>query len=123
MTRRVTVRVPATAANLGPGFDCMGLALDLFNTITLSTGDCFRIDVSGEGTDRLPRDGRNIAYRAVRALAEVAGRSMPPLRLALDTQIPLARGLGSRAAAIVGALVASNFYKADQCYENSLPGP
>lgn len=102
--------MPATSANLGPGFDCLGLALDIYNTVTIRSGDSFEIEVAGEGESELPRDGRNVAYRAVEAVARAAGRSVPPLRLALDNQIPLARGLGSSAAAIVGGLVAANAF-------------
>lgn len=108
MTRRVSVRVPATSANLGPGFDCLGVALDLYNTVTISSSDSFRIDVTGEGTDELPRHEGNTAYKAVQTLAKTAGLDVPPLFLLLDNQIPLARGLGSSAAAIVGALVAAD---------------
>ncbi len=102
--------MPATTANLGPGFDCLGLALDLHNTVTISSSDSFHIDVSGEGSADLPRDTSNIAYRAVQAAAEASRREVPPLRLELDNEIPLARGLGSSAAAIVGALVAANHF-------------
>ena len=108
MTRKVTVRVPATTANLGPGFDCLGLALDIYNTVSISSSPVFQIDVTGEGAGVLPRDAQNIAYKAVQALADEAGRELPPLRLSLGNEIPLARGLGSSAAAIVGALLAAN---------------
>lgn len=115
MTRAVTVRVPATTANLGPGFDCLGLALDIYNTLSIARSDSFRIDVSGEGAGTLPPDGRNIAYRALLTLAEEAGREVPPLRMTMKNEIPLARGLGSSAAAIVGALVA-----ADRFFDSNL---
>ncbi|MDP2936066.1 MAG: homoserine kinase [Dehalococcoidia bacterium] len=110
MTRAVTVRVPATTANLGPGFDCLGMALDIYNSLSIARSDSFRIDISGEGAGALPRDGRNIAYRALLTLAEEAGREIPPLRMTMKNEIPLARGLGSSAAAIVGALVAADLF-------------
>ena len=115
MTRRVTVRVPATTANLGPGFDCMGLALDIYNTVSITSSAAFQIEITGEGAGVLPRDGQNVAYRAVQTLAEVVGREVPTLTLALHNEIPLARGLGSSAAAIVGALLA-----ADQFFQSHL---
>jgi homoserine kinase len=114
--QKVTVQVPATTANLGPGFDCLGLALDLCNTVSISASSRFQIEITGEGAQELPRDGRNIAYRAIQALAEEAGRPLPPLSLALHNNIPLARGLGSSAAAIVGGLVAANLF-----FESPLP--
>lgn len=110
MIRRVTVRVPATTANLGPGFDCLGLALDIHNTVTISCSDSFEVEVTGEGTEELPRNRKNVAYRAVEVVARAAGMSVPPVRLALDNRIPLARGLGSSAAAIVGGLVAGDAF-------------
>lgn len=116
MTRKVTVRVPATTANLGPGFDCLGLALDIYNTVSIASSASFRIEVAGEGSGVVPRDGQNIAYKAIQALAEEVGREVPPLHLVLQNRIPLARGLGSSAAAIVGALMAADYF-----FESRLP--
>lgn len=110
MIRRVTVRVPASTANLGPGFDCLGMALDIYNAVSISASPSFQIEVTGEGAGVLPRDGQNIAYKALQALADEAGREVSPLRLELNNGIPLARGLGSSAAAIVGALVAADHF-------------
>lgn len=110
MARSVTVRVPATTANLGPGFDCLGLALDIYNIVTIASSSSFQIDVAGEGAGLLPRDGQNLAYRAIQSLAEEVGREVRPLHLTLQNQIPLARGLGSSAAAIVGALLAAHHF-------------
>lgn len=110
MKRRVSVRVPATTANLGPGFDCLGMALDIHNTVSISLSECLEIRVSGEGSEALPRDASNVAYLAAQALAAVAGVNLPPVCLTLENDIPLARGLGSSAAAIVGALVAADAF-------------
>ncbi len=105
--RKVTVRVPATAANLGPAFDCMGLALGLYSTVTLERAERFSIDVTGQGAGQVSRGEDNLTYRAVGILYQHLGRRPPPLRLRCRNAIPLARGLGSSAAAVVGGLVAA----------------
>lgn len=110
----VTVRAPATSANLGPGFDCLGVALDLHNTVMLdlASGDDAapqpRIIVRGEGGDRLPRDGRNLTLRAVERVLRAAGDERAVARLEIDNAIPVGGGLGSSAAAIAGGMVAAN---------------
>jgi len=104
----VRVTVPATTANLGPGFDCLGLALSLFNSITLERSETFGLTVVGEGAECLPRDQSNLVYRAVVAVHQAAGIGLPPLHIGVANEVPLCRGLGSSAAAIVGGLVAAN---------------
>ena len=108
----VTVYAPATTANLGPGFDCLGMALDLWNrldvTIPASGQASAVVEVSGEGEGELPADDTNLVYRAMRFLFDEAGLDPPPLHLRCENRIPLSRGLGSSAAAIAGGLVAAN---------------
>lgn len=104
----VTVRVPATTANLGAGYDCLGLALALHNEVTLSLADTPSVEIEGDGAASLPRDGDHLVLRAVAAAAEAAERELPPLALRQVNRIPLARGLGSSSAAIVGGIVAAN---------------
>lgn len=108
---RAVVRVPATSANLGPGFDCLGLALALHNTVTLDvlprTAEP-SIHVRGEGQERLPRTGRNLALRAAQRVLRGAGSNLFVARLALENIIPVSAGLGSSAAAIAGAMLAAN---------------
>ncbi len=106
MLRSVTVRIPASTANLGPGFDCLGLALDLYNTVELSLAALTEVTVTGEGLGRLPGTPANLVLRAAEALAERAGVQVPGWRLVQHNEIPLARGLGSSSAAIVGGLLA-----------------
>src|SRR5687767_2515048 len=109
--KRVVVRVPATSANLGPGFDVLGLALGLCNRITLSEGDPITpvaVEVRGEGEGVLEIGAENLAYRAVVRLFEELGAVVPPLHLLLENAIPVSRGLGSSSAAIIGGLVAAN---------------
>ncbi len=104
----VTVEVPATSANLGPGFDCFGLALDWREEIELTALDHgFRIDVSGEGADALPRDDSHLIVRsALVGLADL-GIRVTGLGLSCHNTIPHGRGLGSSSAAIVAGLVAA----------------
>lgn len=104
----VRVTVPATTANLGPGFDCLGLALCLFNSVTLERSETFGLTVVGEGAECLPRDQSNLVYRAAVAMHQAAGIGLPPLHVRVANEVPLRRGLGSSAAAIVGGLVAAN---------------
>ena len=107
----IRVRVPATTANLGPGFDALGLALRLHNTVELEPAPSPRIEIEGEGAASLPRDPSHLAYRAVLAVFELQKpRGSPPraFHLKQHNRIPLARGLGSSAAAIVGGAAAAN---------------
>lgn len=106
----VVVAAPATSANLGPGFDCLALALDLWNTIEIWYSEIAGIRVAavaGEGCDTLERDEDNLAIVAMRRLAEQSGLSLPHCELRLRNAVPVGRGLGSSAAAIAGGLVAA----------------
>jgi len=105
---RVHVRVPATSANLGPGFDALGLALALHNEVIAEEGDGVSVKVEGEGADRLARDGGNVVARGVKLAYEAAGRAFKGCALECVNRIPTSRGLGSSAAAWVGGLVAGN---------------
>jgi homoserine kinase len=105
---RLTARVPATSANLGPGFDCFGLALDLCNEITVDTEAEPGVSWEGEGADELPTDGSDLASRAMRhaeAFAAAEGADvLPPFHLRGTNRIPLASGLGSSSAAVVAGV-------------------
>lgn len=108
---KLTARVPATSANLGPGFDCFGLALDLCNEVTIDTEAERGVSWDGEGADELPTDGTDMASRAMRfaetKVAEAHGPGvfpLPPFRLHGLNRIPLASGLGSSAAATVAGV-------------------
>jgi len=109
---RVTVRVPATSANLGPGFDCFGLALDLCNEVTADTEAEPGVTWQGEGADELPTDGSDMVSRAITRTVEQQTRhhsdaNLPPFALRGVNRIPLERGLGSSsAAAVAGVAVA-----------------
>jgi homoserine kinase len=101
--------VPATSANLGPGFDCLALALDLHNVIEVMPmpGGSLAIEVEGEGAEVVARDRSNLVVEAMQHLADAAGRPLPPFALRLCNAIPLGRGLGSSAASIAGGMVAA----------------
>jgi len=101
---KLTAFVPATAANLGPGFDCLGLALDLCNEVTVDTEAPPGVLWAGEGAGELPTDGSDMTSRAMARLARSTGLPLPPLALHGLNRIPLERGLGSSAAAVVGGL-------------------
>ncbi len=110
MGRRVAVRVPATTANLGPGFDALGMALKLYNTVELEEtgGSGFQIEITGEGEDLLPRGAGNLVARAIDKLFHKVNYSLQGWKVRLENKIPLQRGLGSSASAIVGGLLAAN---------------
>ena len=109
----IEVLAPASTANLGPGFDCLGMALDLWNRLEVlpvsgsADGDA-TVEILGEGVGELAADSSNLTFRAMQFLFDEAGIAMPPLRLRCHNVIPLSRGMGSSAAAIAGGLVAAN---------------
>lgn len=102
---RVTVRVPATSANLGPGFDTFGLALDLCNEVTVDTDEPPGVTWEGEGADELPVDGSDLVSTTMAAISALMEMPLPPLALHGVNRIPLARGLGSSSAATVAGVV------------------
>ena len=106
---RITARVPATVANLGPGFDCLGLAVGLYTDITLEVdGGRAGMEITGEGYDALPTGRSNLVRRAIGRYFDAVGRPVPPLWLHMHNRIPTSGGLGGSAAAIVGGLVLAN---------------
>jgi len=102
------VSVPATTANIGPGFDCLGAALTLYNHFEFSLADHLTITASGEGADKVERDETNLVYQAIAKFYQHIDRPIPPITFHTDTKIPLSRGLGSSATAIVGGIVGAN---------------
>jgi homoserine kinase len=99
LTLPVRVRAPATTANLGPGFDCAGVALDLWNELEVTAGE--GVEIAGEGAEEIAPDASHLGVRAFGLLASPAGK-----RFRFTNRIPLARGLGSSAATIALGLVA-----------------
>ncbi|SFU13927.1 homoserine kinase [Arthrobacter sp. ov118] len=106
----VTVRVPATSANLGPGYDSLGLALTLHDTLTvetLSSGE-LEFELSGEGAESLPRDATHLVVKALTEALHRLGFRHEGLRITADNVNPHGRGLGSSASAVVAAVTAAN---------------
>ncbi len=95
----IHVRVPATSANLGPGFDALGLALALHNEVVAEEADRVEVSLRGEGATELAKDADNMVVRGVRLAYDAAGRPFRGVRLECVNRVPLARGLGSSAAA------------------------
>ena len=110
--RTVRVRVPATSANLGPGFDALGVACTLYNemTLTLTHEPGLEIAARGEGSAYIPNDGRNIVWKSIQYLLQRADRldEFRGAKIRMSNRIPLSRGLGSSATAIVAGLTAAN---------------
>lgn len=106
--QRVYVRVPASTANLGPGFDTLGMALQLYAWVEMSWAASPEIVLYGQHLDNVPTDESNLMYQVAQDLFLAAGVPVRPLRIGVYSDIPLTRGLGSSAAAIIGALVAAN---------------
>lgn len=107
--RSVTVEVPASSANLGPGFDALGVALGLYDTITVTTiASGLELEVSGEGAGQVPEDASHLVAKAVEAGLRAGGTGAPGVRITCTNAIPHSRGLGSSASAAVGGLVAAN---------------
>lgn len=107
--RSVTVRVPATTANLGPGFDTLGLALALYDQLTVTVRDepgAF-VDVNGVGAGEVPTDESNLVVRAIAHTFAAYGQVLPGLHLEAHNVIPHGRGLGSSGAAIVSGIMAA----------------
>ncbi|HIK32560.1 MAG TPA: homoserine kinase [Oscillatoriales cyanobacterium M59_W2019_021] len=108
----VTIRVPGTTANIGPGFDCLGAALTLYNQFRFSpleTGEeTLKISVTGSEADRVVTDDSNLSYQAFVKLYDWLGQTPPPVAIDIELGVPLARGLGSSATAIVGGLMGAN---------------
>jgi homoserine kinase len=105
---QVRVRVPATSANLGPGFDALGLALTLYDDLIVTPGGSgVTVEVTGSGEGEVPLDESHLVVRSIRRGLEALGASVPGFTLRCENRIPHGRGLGSSSAAIVGGLAAA----------------
>lgn len=118
----VRVGVPATTANLGPGFDCLGLAIDLWNEAEfIPEGDSLIVEVCGEGEDSLARSADNLVIRTFQTFYETRRLTPPPgLRLRLNNHIPCSSGLGSSSSAIVLGLLGANSLSGSQASTQEL---
>lgn len=103
---KVVVKVPATTANMGPGYDTLGMAVDMWSEIRVERSDKFEMTCEGEGSDDMPKDTTNLVCFGLAAAFKKANKPVPTLKYHLINRIPYARGLGSSSAAIVGGLIA-----------------
>jgi homoserine kinase len=104
----VSVKVPATTANLGAGFDCIGAALSLYNQFTFTLAEDLTITAQGAEAERVDLGSQNLAYQAFVKVFDRLQQPVPGIKIEIDLEVPLARGLGSSATAIVGGLLGGN---------------
>ena len=107
-TMNITIKVPATSANLGPGFDSLGLALDLWNESTFEWADNFSVHIEGEGEGKLTQGPNNMIVRVAQIFAERVGKELHPFTVRCVNHIPMGSGMGSSAAATLTGLLAAN---------------
>ena len=103
---KIKVSVPATSANIGSGFDALGLAVTLYNTVTFAASE--GLDISSADGTRIPRGESNLVYRSAKGLFEKVGKQIPPLKITQTNPIPMARGLGSSSACIAAGILGAN---------------
>ena len=108
--KEIIVKVPATTANIGPGFDCLGAALNLYNQFKFTPSERNSIQITGKYSQGLYLDlsGNNLLYQSFLKLYRYIDHFPPAVTMEIEVNIPLARGLGSSATAIVGGLLAAN---------------
>lgn len=106
---KMTVKVPASIANVGPGYDVFGIALSLYNCITVERSDSFSIAINGPKNDgSLPLTKENLVYQAIEAFYRHVDKPIPELKIDIECNIPLSSGLGSSSTAIAGAVAVVN---------------
>ena len=108
MSPQRTVRVPASSANLGPGFDTLGLALEIFLTCRFGPAEELRITAWGLDSDKVPLDESNLIWQTAMSVAQGLGKTMPPLAIEAVNEIPIGKGLGSSAAALTAGVAIAN---------------
>ena len=101
------IKVPATSANMGPGFDCAGIALQMYNELWVEEIEN-GVEIISKNNKIIPKDDKNLIYSTIKGFYEEEGIAMPGLRLIQKDDIPMTRGLGSSAACIAGGLLAAN---------------
>ena len=104
--KSVPVRVPATSANMGPGYDCIGMAVDLWSEMTVTRSETFLITAEGDGAEEMPKDSTNLMVLGLEAAFQAANKPVPTLHYHVVSRVPYARGLGSSSAAIVAGIIA-----------------
>ena len=113
--KQVTVRIPATSANLGPGFDTFGMALSFYDEYSATvTNENLKIEIHGEGEAEAPRDESNLIYKSLAWVYQKLGKSVPGLTLTCNNNIPHGRGMGSSGAAVAGGVMLAAALLADE---------
>lgn len=111
---KVSVRVPASTANIGSGYDVFGVALSLYNNITIEYSNRFEICITGSKFHKsLPLDKNNLVYSSIKEYYGYINKKLPAVKISIDCNIPLSSGLGSSSTAIVGGLAAINKLEGD----------
>lgn len=114
----VKIKVPATSANMGSGYDSIGIALDLYNVITMEESDCIDItDVSGQD---VPNDETNLIYQCAKRVYDIYGKPLTGLKIVEDCAIPQTRGLGSSSACTVAGLMGANALLGSELSQESI---
>ncbi len=108
MSLMIKIRVPATSANLGPGFDCLGLALNVWNEISFEASSKIIYHAKGEGAEKLNKGTKNLLTKAFTYVHEICGKDLKGFDIQAQNAIPMSSGLGSSAAAIVAGLFGAN---------------
>ena len=114
----IKIQIPATSANLGAGFDALGLALTYYNYIEME--ECDKIDITAADGLDIPTDERNLIYISAKDLFAVCGKKLEGLKLIQTSNIPMARGLGSSSACIIAGLVGANKMLGDPLTKDDL---
>lgn len=104
LNQRYIIKVPASSANLGPGFDSVGIAVDLYLTLEVEKSDKWIFNTLNDELKQFPGDEQHFIAQVAQKAAEKYNKALPPCKVIMDSQIPLARGLGSSAAAIVAGI-------------------
>ena len=107
MNDNLIIKVPASSANIGPGFDCLALALDIWNTLTVSSGEN-TISINGYGEESVPHNQSNLVFKSFHRIFQEIGEPPPMVHFDCENSIPIGKGLGSSAAAVIGGLIAGN---------------
>jgi homoserine kinase len=121
-TDSLSLKIPATTANIGPGFDCLGAALTLYNEFRFSLTDQEKttFEIVGAQPSKISLTDDNLLYQSFLRLYQHLGKTPPSLKITIKVGVPLARGLGSSATAIVAGLLAANHFLNNPCSESEL---
>lgn len=118
---KVSIKIPASTANVGPGYDVFGLALSLYNTISIEKSDAFEINITGPKADNsVPADENNLVWKSIQEFYKHINKECPLLKVTINCEIPLSSGLGSSSTAIAGGIAAANRLEGNPLNTNDL---